>query len=430
MVTLASGERAELAALRGGSHEVMALGEDLKVGPRRVRVEEAGRESCLRVVTRLGHESELGLGGSVLGFGGPLPAGELAGGEFVAVARRVPAFGEVPLPAAHVEFLALLTAGGHTKRPETITYYKEDPAFVEALRRAAHGVGDLRIQTIAGGTPLYSVVRGRTADPDASVNAYGNAAAALLEKHGLMDKRLPDRSVPPAVFTLPRDQLALYVGRLWSSDGSAYVTPGSTKPGSSVEVLYWASSRRLCLEYAHLLARFGIVSRLRYQKGVPERSQTAVWEAAVSGAEHVAAFGECFGAYALGGRADQLRAAVAALPEKPRGPKLDVVPAEVWDIVEAARVRDGRSRRFIDRGAKVSMRHRRNLSRRKLWAIADLLGDEELAAIARSDVVWDRVASVERAEERPTFRVVAARGEGTASGGSWSVLANELAMAG
>ena len=73
----------------------------------------------------------------------------------------------------------------------------------------------------------------------------------------LFGLRSHEKFIPPQIFLLPQNQLALFLRHLWATDGSVTVA----KSGA-VRVYYGTTSERLARELQILLLRFGIIARL------------------------------------------------------------------------------------------------------------------------------------------------------------------------
>jgi hypothetical protein len=80
----------------------------------------------------------------------------------------------------------------------------------------------------------------------------------LFEEWGLWGKRSPEPHFPDWVWDLNRRQSALFLNRLWATDGSV-----KHPRRSQYEITYSSISRRLIKEVQRLLWKFGIPSRIR-----------------------------------------------------------------------------------------------------------------------------------------------------------------------
>ena len=81
---------------------------------------------------------------------------------------------------------------------------------------------------------------------------------AMLRRHGLMGHGSHTKFVPDAVFRLPRRQIALFLSRLFATDGSAWWTDAGDGYG---RIGYGTVSKRLAHDVQHLLLRFGLNAR-------------------------------------------------------------------------------------------------------------------------------------------------------------------------
>ncbi|MEA2625175.1 MAG: replicative helicase [Candidatus Binatota bacterium] len=87
---------------------------------------------------------------------------------------------------------------------------------------------------------------------------HGNLLTAWLESLGLWGKSAGGKFVPDAVFRLPREELALFLNRLFACDGWICVLATG-----QVQIGYSTISERLARQVQHLLLRFGVIARLR-----------------------------------------------------------------------------------------------------------------------------------------------------------------------
>ena len=78
-----------------------------------------------------------------------------------------------------------------------------------------------------------------------------------LKEIGIYGKLSKEKAIPECVFRLPKNQLSLFLNRLFSCDGSIY------RLNDLYEVSYSTSSEEMAKQIHHLLLRFGVVSRLR-----------------------------------------------------------------------------------------------------------------------------------------------------------------------
>jgi len=237
-------------------------------------------------------------------------------------------------------------------------------------------------------------------DSAASIHKNGdNPVKQWLAEMGLWGKSAHEKRVPPAIFELPREKLALFLNRAFTCDGSIYV-----QNGDQVGISYSTVNEGLARDMQHLLLRFGIVAKLRHRT-VPYRgTRRTAYELRVVRQEDIARFVHEIGIFG------KERAAAKALRISSRKrPKvnLDVVPPEVWSLIERKKgsrtwADISRALGFAEKGHNLHVGSR-GLSRPRLRQIAEILGDAELANLATSDIYWDRIESIEHVGERQVY---------------------------
>lgn len=127
--------------------------------------------------------------------------------------------------------------------------------------------------------------RGRGEDvPKRSMGRRKTKLRQVAESWGVYGLTSHTKFIPPAVFSLPDDQLRLFISRLWRTDGN--VNRGSVE--------YTSVSERLARDVSLLLRRFGIRSKVVQRKtswhhnGETHRGQA--WVVLVIGCADVCAF--------------------------------------------------------------------------------------------------------------------------------------------
>lgn len=94
------------------------------------------------------------------------------------------------------------------------------------------------------------------------VNAW---AFSLIDKYSLWGARAYDKVIPKEVFSLPDDQLGIFLGRLWGTDGTVYLKKNGLKRPRGVAE-YATVSKSMAYDVKKLLTRFGIVASLRSRR--------------------------------------------------------------------------------------------------------------------------------------------------------------------
>lgn len=433
---------------------LLTLGDDWKLGITAPSAfVDDGEKPVFRVTTRLGRQIETTLTHPFLTVDGWKPLGEIVVGHHVAVPRRIPVQGAGEMRECEVKLLGYLIGdGGLTGTnprftnadprvrddfDQAVTEFggvmtttetsrgtrtptlnvRRDPAVTAAARAGLaaaiaeampreRGAG-VRVAAAVGVSPasVSHWARGRTvpraadrralsavlgAELNADTQTERNPLAAWLDDLGLWGRGAADKHVPDAVFTLRRDLLALFINRLFATDGWATVLASG-----QAQVGYASVSERLARQVQHLLLRFGVVASLRRRSVKYAGGRRTAWQLDVTDARSLRTFAReigIFGKEAAVARVEQ------AIESKRYQTNRDLVPREVWSRIAAARGDESWAavaRRAGIRGASNLHAGQRALTRDRLGALAAALGDAELAAMADSDVYWDEVVSIE-----------------------------------
>jgi DNA replication protein DnaC/intein/homing endonuclease len=144
-----------------------------------------------------------------------------------------------------------------------------------------------------------------------------NRVTELLKRHGLAGKHSREKRIPPAVFGLPRDQLAMFLSRLYATDGWAYCREPRLRRLGSVEIGFCSASEALVRDVQELLLKIGISARVR------ERRESNSWCVVVNDARQVVAFADEVGIFGKEG-------AVEAAREVAMGVRQDGRNREKW----------------------------------------------------------------------------------------------------
>ena len=203
--------------------------------------------------------------------------------------------------------------------------------------------------------------------------------------------------VPEPVFRLPKIQLALFLNRLFATDGWA-----STWASGQAQIGYSSVSERLARQVQHLLLRFGIVAKLR-QRWIKYRDSRRVsWQLDITDADAMRQF---IGVIGIHGKQTAIASVSDALEKRSPHSNVDHIPMQIWKRIEKSKgslswAELARKTGFNDSNSHVG---RRAVSRERLYRIAEVLQDAELAALATSDVVWDRIESIVATGEKQVY---------------------------
>ena len=397
LVVLTDGRRVPIAELVGTAPEVITVDEDHRLTTATSdAVWPVGRRDVHRVRLRSGRGITATADHRILTGDGWVTVGELRRDERVAIARTLP---EPPEPEHwpddHVILLGQLIGDGSYLRGQPVRHTTASEENSRAIERAARRAFDATIKRYKGPRNCHGLLisgdGGRWAP--SGVNSW-------LRKLGIFDQRSHQKHVPEAAFRLGEEQIGLLLQHLWATDGCVWV---STSGPRRTRVAYTTSSERLAADVSALLLRLGIVAR---RTVVASRgSHRPVHHVVVSGADAQLRFLDRVRAF--GPRVPGAERLLEHLAASRTNTDVDPRPVEAWPKTRAPMTDRGLTTRAMAelRGTRYGgATHLASApSRRTAAGDTQLLDMPEPADAAASDVVWDRVVSVEPAGEQLVY---------------------------
>ena len=204
-----------------------------------------------------------------------------------------------------------------------------------------------------------------------------------IEYLGARAKRLPE-----VLYSATDAEIGLFLRHLWATDGCVWIPRGK----SAAKVYYASSSRELADGVARLLARLGIVARIRQVEKAGIRARLSRDRGRRAGPASLLRAGGVHGR-----RGETVRELAKFLADKATNTNVDTVPLGVWEIVKAERVRAGLTERQFQAAIGThycgATLYKSCPSRERLMRCADALDSDKLREIASSDVFWDKIVT-------------------------------------
>jgi replicative DNA helicase len=331
-----------------------------------------------------------------LTFSGWTPLEELRLGDRLAIARHVPE----PVSAGlgwseyRLGLLAHLLGDGCVVRSQPVHYTSNDEenlAFVEAAAAAEFGISPRRV---AQKTWWHTYLPA----PHHCTHGRGNPLHAWFRELGIEDLRSHQKRLPAAIYSASDTEIRLFLRHLWATDGCVWLGNGK----SAAKAYYASSSRQLAYGVADLLARLGIVARIRQ---VQKAGYRPGYHVIVADTPSLRIFCERVGVH--GRRGELAKELATAMEGRVTNTNVDTIPIGVWNIVKAERIRAGLTERQFQAAIVThycgTTLYKACPSRERLMRCAEVLGSETLHEIACSDVYWDRIVSIEPLGPQPVY---------------------------
>ncbi|MBA2693261.1 MAG: ATP-binding protein [Rubrobacter sp.] len=221
------------------------------------------------------------------------PISSITPGQAIAASDALPAFGdERRLPEDEIKLLAYMIGDGGLT--QSTTRFSQLPgAQLEEMRYIVERLGARLIPhhgvdyRIVGTESRASESR----SPTGVATHRFNRMAEVLKRHGLAGMHSREKRIPEAVFGLARDQLVLFLSRLYATDGWAYSRgPKLTRLGR-VEIGFCSASEGLVRDIQELLVKLGVTACVKKRKNIN------AWCLNINDARQVAAFADEVGIF-------------------------------------------------------------------------------------------------------------------------------------
>ena len=298
-----------------GRHEVTHLVDD-------------GIKPVFRVRTRLGRSIRTTASHPFLTPQGWRPLADLTVGSIIGVPRVIRTGSAGPMDPIELRLLAHLLGDG-VDSSAAPTFHGPPPAVRAELAELAPTFGcrlvAARPRRWTGGAARADSYR-LVADRGAV-----HSLPDLLHRHRLDDVAGDDRAVPERIFTLPTQQIGLFLNRLFASGGRARCEYSGDGRG---RVSFATRSRQLARDVQHLLLRFGVVARLTFRSTEGTARRLPGWELDLVGRSDVVRFCTRIGIFAQ--EAAVARTLDLALTHRSLGWTPDTLAVGVWEPVLAA----------------------------------------------------------------------------------------------
>ncbi|OBI81281.1 replicative DNA helicase [Mycobacterium sp. 1245805.9] len=376
---------------------VWSLDERLRMVARPMtNVFPSGRKEVFRLRLASGREVEATGNHPFMKLDGWTPLEQLKIGDRIAAPRRVPEPVDTQrMDESEVILLAHMIGDGSCVKRQPIRYASVDEANLAAVAAAAAHFG---VTPIRDDYPAARVTTLRLPSAERLARGRRNPIAAWLDGLGLFGLRSYEKFVPAAVFRAPNDQVALFLRHLWATDGSVR---WDAKVGQA-RIYYASTSRRLIDDVAQLLLRVGVFARIKH---APKPGYRDSWHLCIYGAENQLRFVNHVGVHGMKAAAAQdVRRHLEPIV---RNTNLDTIPKEIWvrvrEVVSAKQITHRQFAAAMGSQFCGSTMWKHSPSRSRLHRAAVVLDDQDIHALATTDVYWDTVVEITSLGEEDVY---------------------------
>ncbi|MGA8893903.1 MAG: replicative DNA helicase [Planktothrix agardhii] len=358
-----------------------------------------GIKPVFRVTTKLGRFVESTITHPFLTIQGWRPLGEIKPGDKIAVPRQFNSFGSEKLPEYQVKILGYLLGDGGLTNINRISF-KDSPKSTPPPPPCQWGAkrDNYRIkqdfvesiqQLIENKPEIYPLLtKGRVRE----------RLVIWMETIGLWGKNYHQKTIPEIIFRLERSQIALFLNRLFATDGWATILASG-----QCQLGYGSVSEELARQVQHLLLRFGVIATLKKRSIKYKETGRTAWQLDINDALSIKTFISEIGIFS---KEKALLKIENALMNKRYQTNRDLIPVKIWQ--EIATVKGYESWQSLAKRAGIpgySNIHvgKRQLSRERLWSLATTLDNLPLQQLATSEIYWDEIVSIEFMGEKQVY---------------------------
>jgi replicative DNA helicase len=279
-------------------------------------------------------------------------------------------------------------------RTQPVHYTSADQANLAFVETAVGVEFGITARRVAQGTWFHAYLPA----PHRCARGRLNPLHTWFLELGISDLRSHQKRIPAALYSATNREIAVFLRHLWATDGNVTVPRSKT----AAKVYYASSSRELADGVALLLARFGIVARIRQ---VTKSGYRPGFHVIVADGPSLRRFCQEIGVHGTQGK--QVGELLDFLDGRAVNTNTDTLPTEVWDLVKAERVRAGLTERQFQAAIGTDYRgstlYKSCPSRDRLLRCADALDSAALRRAASSDIYWDRVVAIEALGPQPVY---------------------------
>jgi intein/homing endonuclease len=408
LISLSDGSLTPIKELENNNEKIISLDNKLKI-QNSEKTDFFSREvnKMLKLKFRSGREIKLTVEHPLLTIKGWKPAQDLKIGERIATPRKT-CFGNEEMPEHEIKLLAYLIAEGHTKK--IVLFANSDEKIVEDFKDSLKKF-DPELRLIKEKENHYRISQPKFKTKVISTNSMRNekgqftnknknivqkrSIRKFIEKYGLFGCLSIQKSIPEKIMKLKKENLSVFLSRLFSCDGGIYRKLVYKKTGGYWETFYSSSSEKLIKQVQSLLLKFGILSKIRSKKIKLNNKIFISFELHINSSNTIKFINE-IGFF--GEKENKAKIAIKEIPLTKKNTNVDTIPKEIWETFKPKNWAE------IGRAAGYkypkSMRERIKYapSRQTLLQIAKVEEYNPFYLLATSDIFWDEIMSIELLE--------------------------------
>jgi intein/homing endonuclease len=377
LLTLSNGERITVGELwhrwnSGESLRLMNVNKDLSITESKpIIMEDNGFKETFKVITKSGKEVNITENHPLLTINGWVPLQDIKLRDRILVPSKLEYNTTKEIDIRLVKYLAYIISDGCIISRNTLT--NNNPIVINEFIESLTYFDNITHKIVDRGNGAKDINVIKTKGLTNSANQY-------LKSIGLYGHKSNTKFVPKEIFTLSKQQQAVFISRIFSCDGWASVSKSNRKSGNC-EIGYCSVSKDLIQGLSHLLVRFGIKhfvkeKRVKYNGGI-----NIAYQILIRNKEDILLFAKDIGIFANKERVQNVVDHVSNRSDISNG-YFYQVPKNFYEYYDVTDLR------------KHGIRKSYNTSKNKVLKLATDQNIQDLQNICTSDTYFDEVESI------------------------------------
>ncbi|MGI8541957.1 MAG: replicative DNA helicase [Aridibacter sp.] len=366
--------------------KLLTLGEDYKFSTTAaVDFIDDGIKPVFRVETRLGRMVETTITHPFLTIEGWKKLEQIEIGEKIAVPRILNTFGNKKWRNCEVKILGYLLGDGCLTK-NSIEFTNENIRIQKDFAHSVMEFGGVEANQSNSSDRACSYRIRKTKQ----ILTKKNPLTVWIEKLQIKNCNSHTKFIPSEVFTLNKEQIALFLNRLFATDGWA-----SVLKTEQVQLGFASVSEKMIRQVQHLLLRFGIIANLKKRRVKYKHSRNTAWQLDITDAKSIKIFIEEIGMY---GKDEIFPQILEILEKRNYQTNKDLIPMEVWDSIAESKGNESwtsLAKRAEIKGYTNIHVGKREPTRQRLSLLANALENKLLQNLSESEIYWDEIISIE-----------------------------------
>ena len=408
LITLAdSGKQVRIDSLVGKKDfNVFSLDAKLNLVKSKVsRVFPSGKKLVFRLVLKSGRESHASGNHKFLKIEGWQRLDRLKIGDRIAVPRILEVKGASAISDDRLILLAHLIGDGCYVKRQPLHYTNSEMKLIDIVKNSALKEFNIKPRLIKQNNwyHLYLAANEKLArerrNPivkwlDEDLHVYGQHSRVKV--------------LPEQIFELSDSKIKLFLKHLWATDGCIFTQEGNSR--SKVSIYYASGSKVLAMQVQHLLLRLGILSTIGVSK---KEGHEDMFNVQIMGKTEQMKFLKNIGS--VGNKVLRIKKALEFLSKIKENPNNDMIPKDIWKLIKNIFKEKGISTREFQKmlgwSYSGTQRYKNGIGRERLIKIYRVLEDGYLGNLAKSDIYWDEIKSIEKVGKRQVYDATVPGGE-------------------